>query len=1188
MTGVTSGHARAEQDAEVLYIGGRKTMTPEIKLSNILEHLLENAKQLGDKRGPLTAERFIVAAIDYSFNVQGIFYPESETYRIVNSLRIGLHKVAGDLLRIRKGFWARINSRTDNNLDDSIYMENQLKEACETALQLGKEELSADALLERILVDPNPYIAQFDNPDAFKREKIKQLKALQSLIEKIRQLKALQSFDKQSNAKTNEFQKRVDDMNKIVVAKKTIAELTERVKKIHDSLSGIVLGQDNAISTFTTGYFQSELLAITNKERNRPRATFLFAGPPGVGKTILAESIAKELQLPFKRFDMSEYCDKEASLEFIGTDAAYKESKKGNFTGFVEANPRSVVLLDEIEKAHTSIIYLFLQILDAGRIRDSHSDAEINLTDTILIFTTNAGKQLYEHSETGDFSGMSRKVILKALEDDINPLTKRPYFPAAICSRFASGNVVMFNRIEAHTLRRIAKQEILRHSDVFGREVGIDINIDENVYTALMLSEGGNIDARTMRSRAEAFFNTEIFELFRLLPHNNNSHGIETLKTINIGIDINNCCKEISTLFKPEDTTCVAVATSEQVFENCKKACPDAGILNVQSVAKAKKVLKDNDVDLVVIDMSLGRRGKSKLLNLQDVDSTARDIFWYIRENYTDLPVYIFYAEDNELNAEERRSFLSQGVRGFVCLSCETNDLYTQITELIEMIHWQKSVDMLAKANKLVTFETSQQVSEKGKKARIKLFDFELATAVDAADTANVLSSVSKPDVKFDQVIGAEEAKKELRHFIEYLKNPKKFRGTGLSAPKGVILYGPPGTGKTMLAKAMASESDVTFISAEGNQFLKSLVGEGAEKVHEIFRTARKYAPAVLFIDEIDAIAKERKGGDNSAAAEATLTAFLAEMDGFKKDHAKPVFVLAATNFDVESGSSKSLDPALMRRFDRRILVDLPSKAERKQYLLMKTENNTAFDISENMLENIATRSSGMSPAALESMLELSLRMAIRVGNMKVTDRVLEEAFETFTGGATRKRSEATLERTARHEAGHALLCWMSGETPSYLTIVARGNYGGYMQHGDNEDKGIYTKQELLSRIRIALGGRAAEIVYYGEEDGLSTGAGGDLNTATVTAMSLMCGYGMDEDFGLAVIDYQSARSGELSSQVRTAVNKVLDNEMKNTIDIIKSNRSVMDELVETLLAKSRMTGDEIKALLEGKCKQSN
>ncbi|MBR5947685.1 MAG: hypothetical protein IKZ82_03410 [Clostridia bacterium] len=214
--------------------------------------------------------------------------------------------------------------------------------------------------------------------------------------------------------------------------------------------------------------------------------------------------------------------------------------------------------------------------------------------------------------------------------------------------------------------------------------------------------------------------------------------------------------------------------------------------------------------------------------------------------------------------------------------------------------------------------------------------------------------------------------------------------------------------------------------------------------------------------------------------------------------------------------------------------------------------------------------------------------MAIRAGNMNVTDRVLEEAFETFTGGATRKRSEAALERTARHEAGHALLCWMSGETPSYLTIVARGNYGGYMQHGDNEDKGIYTKQELLSRIRIALGGRAAEIVYYGEEDGLSTGAGGDLNTATVTAMSLMCGYGMDEDFGLAVIDYQSARNGELSSQVRTAVNKVLDNEMKNTIDIIKSNRSVMDKLVEELLAKSRMTGDEIKALLEGKCKQSN
>ena len=261
----------------------------------------------------------------------------------------------------------------------------------------------------------------------------------------------------------------------------------------------------------------------------------------------------------------------------------------------------------------------------------------------------------------------------------------------------------------------------------------------------------------------------------------------------------------------------------------------------------------------------------------------------------------------------------------------------------------------LAKENKLISFETAQTISKNGKNAEIKLFDFEMVVAVESEDAKNDLSSVSKPNVHFDDVIGARDAKKELTYFVEYLKNPKKYMGTGVKAPKGVILYGPPGTGKTMLAKAMACEAGVTFIAAEGNQFLKKYVGEGSEKVHELFKTARKYAPSILFIDEIDAIAKERKGGVNAGSnGEETLTAFLTEMDGFINDPSKPVFVLAATNFDVEPGKDKSLDPALMRRFDRRVYIDLPNKDDRIRFLKMKIEKNHALDISNTQIDNIA------------------------------------------------------------------------------------------------------------------------------------------------------------------------------------------------------------------------------------------
>ena len=226
-----------------------------------------------------------------------------------------------------------------------------------------------------------------------------------------------------------------------------------------------------------------------------------------------------------------------------------------------------------------------------------------------------------------------------------------------------------------------------------------------------------------------------------------------------------------------------------------------------------------------------------------------------------------------------------------------------------------------------------------------------------------------------------------------------------------------------------------------------------------MFAIARKYAPSILFVDEIDAIAQERRGGEGSnTTVEGVLTAFLAEMDGFKNDPSRPVFVLAATNFDVQPGTPKSLDAALMRRFDRKIYVDLPTKDERIRYLKMKTAGHPAFDVTDDAIDNLAVRSTGSSLAELENVLELALRDAIRTENLKADDAILENAFETYISGEEKKWSPELLERIARHEAGHTLICWLSGEKPSYVTVVSRADHGGYMQHGNDEDKALYTK----------------------------------------------------------------------------------------------------------------------------------
>ncbi len=1141
----------------------------EIKKSELLLKLMENSKLIGDKRNqPFTAEKFLVAIID-------LLASNEEKNRELTEVELIINKTVGDVAAAKEKLMAYICRENGAVYLDSLYMMKKLDQATSIATAEKREAVDCVNLLLCIINDPDSAVKSVMSADAIKNLAKNTQTAMptqtdsDTILEK--ELNEQPAFPKVKEKEES-------------VSKADISALVAEVKHIRNELKSAIFGQDNAINVFTTGYFQASLLSMIDKTRTRPKASFLFAGPPGVGKTFLAQKCEEILGIPVARFDMSEYNNKESAIEFCGSDAVYKNNKQGNFTSFVSENPKCMVILDEIEKAHISIIHLFLQVLDAGRLRDSNTDKEISFKDVILIFTTNAGKQLYQDSDIEDLSTVSRKVIISALEKDINPETGAPYFPAAICSRFASGNVVMFNHIGAHNLRNIAKREINRHTGNLSNEMDINMTLDELVYTALLFSEGSKADARTIRSRAETFFNDELYELLRLVGSEKVNTSINDIENIEVKVDLNNLPDNIKDLFTMEEKKKVLVLSDQATVSQCAANESVCDIIGVQTSQQAIETIKTEDIALIILDVKFGSEEKSAdILNIEDIETPARQVLQALHTQRNDIPVYLLDGGENGLDDEEKISFARQGISGFLSLAGSSEKSFAfELGEILENLHQRASMMKLAKENKIIDFETAQSISKDGKTATIKLFDFKATIAVDAEDSENVLSAVSKPNVRFDDVIGAKDAKKELTYFVNYLKNPKKYMGTGVKAPKGMLLYGPPGTGKTMLAKAMACEADVTYIAAEGNQFLRQYVGEGSQKVHELFKTARKYAPAILFIDEIDAIAKERKGGVNSGASgEGTLTAFLTEMDGFANDPTKPVFVLAATNFDVEPGSDKSLDPALMRRFDRRVYIDLPDKDDRIKFLKMKINQNKALDISEAQVENIAVRATGMSLADLDSAVELALRSAIREGSATVTDAILEEAFETFNGGEVKKWDASQLERVARHEAGHAFLCWLAGETPSYLTIVARGNHGGYMQHAEQEGKAIYTKDELLSRIRTSLGGRASEIVYYGEKDGVSTGASGDLASATAIAQQIVCSYGMDEEFGLATVNGAVATNGTMSTLVRNSVNRILKEQMELAIQLISENKNKIDALVDALMAKNQLNSVEIEQTIK-------
>lgn len=1142
----------------------------EIAKSGLLEYILENAEEQAKRDGRRTTAEYVLfncfeACVLYGDRTAEKAGVEKDEIRRVKELFEG-SKINNDIcVRILENLKKQESSYMDGVMYSKLLINTQMHAEKENAASL-----TADRILQAILNEPSQIIRDV-------LQNWEEVDSDDELPWDLDDMDAMWSEDADRDADGESREKEQEAGRKDA---EFLKDLTRQVKEMQSVLSERVLGQEHAVSTFVSGYFQSQIMLRSDPGRTKPGATFLFAGPPGVGKTFLAEQAAEALGLPYCRFDMSEYADGGAVTEFSGAGQTFRGAKPGNVTSFVYDNPRCLLLFDEIEKANIDIIHLFLQILDAGRLRDNYTNKEVSFRDAVIILTTNAGRRLYEESREKNLSGIPRKTIIRALREEVSERTRMPAFPAAICSRFAAGNVVMFNHMEAHTLRHIAMRYLGQSAAAVSEAFGLEIGIDKEVATALLFSEGGNADARMVTGRAETFLNAELFELFRLMASESSSYKIDRLKKIRLSVNLSESDPEITELFYPKRQKDILVFAPEKTLEGETVQSEKCVIHSACEPEAAGKILKQEEIAAVFIEPAGegGSAGK-KYLNIEDVSSPYMEFYRYICTSRLSVPVYILQTEETVLSEEEKVSFMRTGARG-ICIS-EKGKLAEKIAEVCERLHQQESMDTLARYNKVLSFDSAQQILDDGETAEISFINFGLGYALDADDRKKVLADVSKPDLTFNQVIGAEDVKEELKFFADYLKHPRKYVKKGLRPPKGVLLYGPPGTGKTMLAKAMAAEADMTFITAEGGQFLKKYVGEGPEAVHDLFRTARKYAPAILFIDEIDAIGKPRTGDRTQNIGSEVLNALLTEMDGFRNAEAASVFVLAATNFDVTGNGPACLDAALVRRFDRRIKVELPNSDERRQFLEMKCRAGAAFSVSQEKIDNIVARSTGMSLALLDSVLELSQRSAVRCQSDCVTDEILEEAFETYNSGREKKWDPQQLERTARHEAGHALLCWKNGEMPAYLTIVARADHGGYMQQESKEDKGVYTKAELLGRIRTALAGRAAEIVCYGEEEGITTGASGDLQTATGLARYMICSCGMDEEAGMSVIGKEELAQAGLNETIREKINKILAEELKNAEAVIRENREILDTLTDVLMKENHIDGNRMKQIFE-------
>ncbi len=441
--------------------------------------------------------------------------------------------------------------------------------------------------------------------------------------------------------------------------------------------------------------------------------------------------------------------------------------------------------------------------------------------------------------------------------------------------------------------------------------------------------------------------------------------------------------------------------------------------------------------------------------------------------------------------------------------------------------------------------------------------------------------------VTFKDVAGVDEAKDELQEVVDFLKHPGKYRKLGARTPKGVILVGPAGCGKTLLAKAVAGEAGVPFFSIAGSEFMEMLVGIGAARVRDLFATAKKNAPAIIFIDEIDAIGRARSVGamPSHDEREQTLNQILVEMDGFTPT--EQVVVIAATN------RGDLLDPALLRpgRFDRRIMVGYPDLEGRKNILKIHARGKP-FDKTVRW-EKIAKRTVGFSGADLENMLNEAAIQAARQGKDRISAEDIEESAMKVKLGPEKKRLQSDYDRklTAYHEAGHAITAHLLPHMDPVhrISIVSRGMALGFTLVPPAKDRLHETKTHLIEQITVMLGGRAAESVIFGE---MTTGAANDFDQATKIARSMVVEYGMSPlgpiNFGptMDVTEWGKSYwesdkvSQDTMSKIDNEVKKIIDSCYKNAIDIIKTNKPYLDKVVKELLVKETLDGDEFEKIV--------
>jgi ATP-dependent metalloprotease FtsH len=994
------------------------------------------------------------------------------------------------------------------------------------------------------------------------------------------------------------------------------------------ALNRKVLGQRSAVRMLADAYFR----ALVGGGGSGPRGVFTFLGPPGVGKTYLAESFAEHLgagtdrPYAWKRFDMSTMAGEQNFEGLFGTEQIYKGSRPGTLTGFVAEHPRCVLLFDEIEKAHDLVIQSLLAVLDSGQVVDKSLDRPVDFHQSWLLFTTNLGREFFaEANASGVMQGaeMSSGAVFDLLASarrfrdtggdrapgDEAPPALAPEF----VSRLAKGGAVVFRRLEVRHYSQLVERGLAAAVAPAKVTASAD-NHTSHSSDARSTTAPAALPAVTATSEARLVF------LASLMPDLDARRAVSRSEAWALDLikrSFEHCRSELAAANPPawtlriepdagvaswldharHDVQLRVLVVDEDDFLPARLTDASGGLpLEIRRVAARDAVAREVRrfrPTLVLLDLSLHEDPESPRTEL------GLSILAQLRREFPRLPVVLFSEDpqrregfDRTLQAVMRHG----GARGFVSVrsrctdTLQDEDLRTRLARILTAQRDEAVLHGLRRGHKTLTFTHGFAWDPAATRITCALQEPRESVVYDAADRSSPIRFAGVPRETLSDVVGLRRAKRRLKQVIGWLHDPSRLGAFGVMPPRGFLLAGPPGTGKTLLARAVAGEAGLPFLSLSAGELKSRWVGESEARIREVFRKAQDYAPAIVFIDEIDGIARQRSSTD-MAHTTSTLNQLLASMDGFTQGE-RSIFVLAATNH------AESLDPAILRpgRFDEVIPIDRPDARAREELLRLRLSATGADGpdasgsggLPTGALADLAAGTVGCTPAEIDRMVREAVYRASADGRAEVTAADLEAARRLVRFGATNEGMvvrEDERRATAWHEAGHALVhaALLPDHGIDHLTIVpSEGGALGFLAPLVDETRHDLSRAQVRAQIAVALAGREAErLLGAGDLDTLGAGARSDLEHATALAWRAVTAWGFDPEFGpVALAALPDGQARAFCDRARPRVDAWLAEAAEQARETLGARRTELERLVDALLREEFLDGDGVREVL--------